>query len=114
MFGVCPSAEYEKVGELSKDQNVNVVGKVKEKEWYFISHEGVGSGFVHANLLNPAFLESPDPTEKKLTVDDIDTPEVKTERLCRTIEQEITLPDGSKRKETTQACQGPNGWEVQS
>lgn len=109
-----PSTDYEKIGKLSKNQNVNVVGKVKEKEWYFISHEGVGSGFVYASLLKPAPSESPDPTEEKLTESDIALSEVKTERVCRTIEQEITLEDGSTHVKTVQACQGPNGWEVQS
>lgn len=33
-------------------------------------------------------------------------------RPCRTVEQTITLSNGSKRKEQVTACQGANGWEV--
>jgi surface antigen len=31
---------------------------------------------------------------------------------CRTVEQTITLKDGSKRKEEVTACQTANGWEA--
>lgn len=33
-------------------------------------------------------------------------------RPCRTVEQTITLGDGTKRKEQVTACQGANGWEA--
>jgi hypothetical protein len=33
-------------------------------------------------------------------------------RPCRTVEQTITLKDGSKRKEQVTACQTANGWEA--
>lgn len=33
-------------------------------------------------------------------------------RTCRTIQQEITLKDGSTHTEDVTACKGPNGWET--
>jgi surface antigen len=38
----------------------------------------------------------------------IDAPE----RECRTINQSITLQDGTQQQEEMTACKGPNGWET--
>jgi surface antigen len=37
---------------------------------------------------------------------------VATGDTCRTIEQVVTLSDGSQRTEQVRACRGANGWEV--
>lgn len=33
-------------------------------------------------------------------------------RTCRTVEQEVTLPNNKISRDTVTACKGPNGWEV--
>ncbi len=109
-----PGTDYEKVGSLPTDKKVNVVGKVKGKEWYLISYDGVGSGFVYADLLKPTPTAMPDDSKTQIRKQDISNKKIADQRKCRTIEQSVSLADGSTKKETVKACQGPNGWEVQS
>src|SRR5690606_29358420 len=49
-----PGTDYEKVGTLQSREVVNVVGKVKNSDWFFISQDGVGSGFILSSLLEHA------------------------------------------------------------
>jgi len=109
-----PGTDYEIVGGLPKGENVNVVGKVKEKDWYLVSYDGVGTGFVYSPLLISAPTEIPSSSGTTIAKEDISEQEVATNRKCRTVEQSVSLADGSSHQETIQACQGPNGWEVQT
>lgn len=110
-----PSTDYVIVGELESATPVNVIGKVKEKEWYLISEDGVGSGFVYANLLKeaePTALVSSNPENVDPSL--VEEQQVAQKRICRTIENSIQLADGTVHKETVNACRGPNGWETQA
>lgn len=108
-----PGEDYKIVGELNTNDVVNVVGKVQGKDWYMISQNGVGSGFVHAELLSPApsamLADNQSPTNTNAAVE---TKTVDALRTCRTVKQTITLADGREEEEEIKACQGPNGWEV--
>lgn len=33
-------------------------------------------------------------------------------KLCRTVQQDVTLPDGSVSRDTVSGCKGPSGWQV--
>ena len=110
-----PSTDYVIVGKLESATPVNVIGKVKEKEWYLISEDGVGSGFVYSTLLKEAaptaLVESnPENVDPSL----VEEQQVAQKRICRTIENSIQLADGTVHKETVNACRGPNGWETQA
>ena len=109
-----PSTDYVVVGKLESATPVNVIGKVKEKEWYLISEDGVGSGFVFASLLKeaPAALVESDPDKVDSSL--VEEQQVAEKRICRTIENSIQLADGTVHKETVNACRGPNGWETQA
>ena len=108
-----PGTDYEKVGSYPSGSVVNVVGKVKDGPWYFISEDGVGSGFIFADLAEPSGAsivgELPQAPAETETFD-VDVAE---NRLCRTIEQSVTQPDGSTATELMTACKGANGWEIQ-
>ena len=106
-----PGTDYEIVESLPSGKNINVVGKVQGKNWYMISQNGIGSGFVHSSLLVAAPSEIvaeeqpvPDAAIEKQTAT--------AAKTCRTIQQTVTLKDGSEQQEEIKACQGPNGWEV--
>ena len=107
-----PGTDYVKVGKLTAGEAINVVGKVKQGNWYLISHDGVGSGFIFASLVEPAPSETPKNTGTAIAKNDVMEQDVSSSYVCRTIEQSITLSDGSKHSETIEACQGPNGWEA--
>lgn len=107
-----PSTDYEIVGKLTADERANVVGQVKDQPWYLISQDGIGSGFVWKPLMEPAPLEAPDSSGLAIASSDISEQEIAPTRVCRTVEQSVSLADGSSQSETIQACQGPNGWEV--
>jgi len=108
-----PSTDYVVVGSLDADKPVNVVGKVKNSNWFLIAEDGVGSGFVSSSLLNPAPTAVIEPADVNFAASDITEEEVASSTLCRSIENSVTLPDGTTESETITACQGPNGWEVQ-
>lgn len=105
-----PGTDYEKVGSLNADEAVNVVGKVKDSNWFLISQDGVGSGFVPSSLME----EAPDEavaSAGKPPANDVATQTVASDRVCRTVEQTVSLADGSTKTEKVEACRGVNGWE---
>lgn len=105
-----PSTEYKVVGDLEVGDVVSVVGKVKDSNWYMISQGGVGSGFVSEDFLIAAPTAVASNTEKP--EGDLEEVETNVSQTCKTIEQSVTLDDGSTKIETIKACQGPNGWEI--
>ncbi|MFD2644453.1 SH3 domain-containing protein [Pseudomonas japonica] len=109
-----PGADYVKTGSLKAGETVNVVGKVKTGDWYLISQDGVGSGFVSSPLMEHVPGEIPPSSGTTIAQSDIAQQQVASERVCRTIEQSVSLPDGSQKSETIEACQGGDGWKVKS
>ncbi len=108
-----PGTDYVEVGQLASGKVVNVVGKVKTKNWYLISHnDGIGSGFIYAPLLKPAENAQIASSDVPVNSGDVAQVQVAANRTCRTINQSIKLADGSTKSETIEACQGTNGWET--
>ena len=111
-----PSTKYAKVGKLEAGEIVNVVGKVKGRNWLLISRDGVGQGYVFQRLLRPAPVDReprPDPLDE-LTGPEPDIAEhrLSDTRLCRTVENSVTNPDGETTVEVFTACESPEGWTV--
>ncbi|HEB0655545.1 TPA: SH3 domain-containing protein [Pseudomonas aeruginosa] len=109
-----PGTDYVTVGSLRPGEAINVVGKVKSGDWYLISQDGAGSGFVFASLLEHAPGAPIASSGTGVSPADITEQQVASERVCRTIEQTVSLPDGTKKSETLEACQGGEGWKVNS
>lgn len=107
-----PGTNYVRVGKLNKGEVISVVGKVKTRNWYLISQDGVGSGFVHSKLVDPT--RSRESSGKKVSQNDVAVQHVSTTQVCRTIEQSVTLANGSTQSETIEACKGKNGWEART
>ncbi|MGH1432547.1 MAG: SH3 domain-containing protein [Neptuniibacter sp.] len=107
-----PGTDYEKVGLLQSGDIVNAVGQVKGSDWYLISQNGVGSGFIRSDLIVKAPQEQVVIDDRQLDESELAQTEITSERKCRTIEQTVNLADGSSQSETLEACQGANGWEV--
>lgn len=105
-----PGTDYIVAGSLAEGETVVVAGKVKGQNWYMISQDGAGSGFVYADYLTPAPAEVELPPVQQPEGEIIQA-SIEAERKCRTVTQNITLADGTKREEQITACQGPNGWE---
>lgn len=106
-----PGTDYQVVDKIASGETVDVVGKVDGKPWYMIGDGGVGTGFVHADLLTATGR----PAESMVAT--AASPEVAAARTsvtseCRDIEQIIVLGDGSEKTETVRACRGPDGWSV--
>ena len=111
-----PSTRYAKVGKLRAGEIVNVVGKVKGRNWLLISRDGIGEGYVAARLLRPAPIDrepGPDPLDE-LTGPEPDIAEhtLSDTTLCRTVENSVTDADGKTTVETFTACESPEGWTV--
>ena len=47
-----PSAKSDVLGFIKKGENVNVIGKVKDANWYLIEEEGEAVGYVYGDLLS--------------------------------------------------------------
>lgn len=109
-----PGTDYETVGTLAPKEVVNVVGKVRDSDWYLISQNGVGSGFISTALLEAAPNESPVASGQPIAESDVAEEQVASNRICRKIQQTVSLPDGSSHTETIDACQSPTGWEVKT
>ena len=108
-----PSTDYVIVGKLAEQEAVKAIGLVKGKSWYMISQGGAGSGFVYQPLLDAAPTMTVAPT-KPANNSDIEEAQVAETTVCRVIERSVNLADGTSEQEKLTACQGPNGWEIQS
>lgn len=106
-----PGTDYKKVGSLSSQTPVTVVGKVQDKSWYLISESGAASGFVFSKLLEPARADTPAPSEEFPSTD-VETTLVAASQECRTVQQTVVLANGDEKSEDVTACRGPNGWSV--
>lgn len=107
-----PGSDYKTVGSLKANQNMTAIGKVKDKNWYMISENGVGSGFVFGGLIEPAPTEKADQAHSQVASSDIAVHQVSKTTTCRVIEQSVKLADGTTKTEQVEACEGANGWEV--
>lgn len=102
-----PGTGYGVMDQLRDGERVRVVGKVVEKDWYMIARNGIGRGFVHADLLRPvpgavAGYERPLSTEQLAGV-----------RECSTLVQDVRLADGTTETRRARACRTPDGkWEM--
>lgn len=114
-----PSTDYEKVGRLVAGSQINVVGKVIGEPWYFISENGVANGFIYEPLVRQAASSIVGAPQEDAATDTADEEDdtfevtVADQLLCRTVEQAVTLDDGTEKTETLTACKGANGWEIQ-
>lgn len=48
-----PSTKYVVVGGLQPGEQVRVLGRVAEKNWYMVAQDDIVQGFVHMSLLQP-------------------------------------------------------------
>ncbi len=111
-----PGNNYRSVGYLTKGQIVQVIAKVQNRGWYLLSQDGIGSGYVTSNALKPTGRikvsgNSPKPQyqgQKK-----VKRVRVETKQTCKTIEQRVTLEDGSTHRNSVEACPEPDGtWDI--
>jgi surface antigen len=107
-----PGTDYKTVAQLDSGKTVMVAGKVQAKEWYMISEGGAGSGFVATDFLNKAALDAAIAASDGAPPGQVEEQIVTAEQTCRTVQQTITLADGSTHAEDVTACQTANGWQV--
>jgi len=124
-----PGTDYLVVDQLHQGEQVAVIGKVIGKDWYMVSENGVGTGFVYAPLLSPLpnygsyntqtnvgynaanhnnTFNSPAYTTPQYSVNQ----GVAQPNHCSVFTQQITLPDGTAATRNIEACQRADGsWE---
>jgi outer membrane lipoprotein SlyB len=107
-----PGTDYKPVGEVASGNTVMVAGKVQEQPWYMISEGGAGAGFVSTPLLRKAPPDAQVAVPAAAPSGPIEEKMVTAEQTCRTVQQVITLADGSTHEEDVTACQTANGWQV--
>jgi surface antigen len=107
-----PGTDYKTVGELASGNTVMVAGKVQKQDWYMISEGGAGAGFVSTPLLRKAPPDAQVAISAAASSGPIEEKMVTAEQTCRTVQQVITLADGSTHEEDVTACQTANGWQV--
>jgi uncharacterized protein YgiM (DUF1202 family) len=107
-----PGTDYRTVAQLESGKTVMVAGKVQAKDWYMISEGGAASGFVATDLLNKAALDAAIAAADGVPSGQVEEQIVTAEQTCRTVQQTITLADGSTHAEDVTACQTANGWQV--
>ncbi len=108
-----PGTDYVVVDRLGKAQTTRVVGKVVDADWYLVSKNDVGSGFVSGSLLRPAPASAPtapaaQPRQPSAGVAEVSVAATST---CRVVTQEVSKA-GETTSQDVKACRGPNGWEI--
>ena len=101
-----PGTEYAVMGQLNAGEPVHVVGKVVDADWLMVARNGIGRGFVHADLLRPA--------QVRARIDrPLSTAELDGIRECSILEQQVRLADGTSETRRARACRSTDGsWEL--
>ncbi|MDB6061139.1 MAG: type 3 domain protein [Verrucomicrobiaceae bacterium] len=111
-----PAADYEIVDQLKRGADVHVVGKVKGQNWYLISQNGAGSGFVASNLVKSlgtaTVVAKADPAKAAVPDANIVQTPVASTTTCRVVTQQVKTKNGQTANQDVKACRGPNGWEI--
>ena len=107
-----PGAENKVFDEFPVGKIVSVIGKVQGSEWYMVSENGAGSGFVQTNTLiatGEAML-----SVSVNTGNDIVTKSIIAELECREIEQVVTMSDQTQKSQTFEVCEGYPGCDEEA
>lgn len=107
-----PGTGYKTVAQLEPGRTVMVAGKVQARDWYMISEGGAGSGFVGTTYLDKTARDATVAAMDGAPTQQVEEQVVTAEQTCRTVQQTITLADGSTHVEDVTACQTANGWQV--
>lgn len=108
-----PDTTYKKTRYFKAGTKVNVIGKVKDAPWYFVSENGVGIGFIYNELMQPSSSSIIATKPENKNSKNVYSTKIADSKVCRTVEQSVTLPDGTSKSEKITACKGANGWEMQ-
>lgn len=101
-----PGTEYGIMDQLKRGEPVHVVGKVVDADWMMVARNGIGRGFVHADLLRPA--DTAARVERPLSSANLDGV-----RECSILEQQVRLADGKSETRRARACRSADGsWEL--
>jgi surface antigen len=98
-----PGTDYAVMDTLRAGETVQVVGKVVGQDWLMVSRDGVGRGFVFANLLSPA------PAAAAGGVRTASTDQMAGVRECSVLEQTVRTRDGASETMRARACRDANG-----
>lgn len=102
-----PGTDYAIMDTLRAGETVQVVGRVVGADWLMVSRDGVGRGFVFANLLNPAAPTAADGARTASTA------EIAGVRECSVLEQTVRTRDGESETMRARACRDASGqWVV--
>lgn len=107
-----PGTDYVVVDKLDKGQTTRVVGKVVDSDWYMVSKDNAGSGFVSGSLLKLAPPSAQVAAAPKAAPSaGVSNATVAATSTCRVVTQEVTK-GGQTTSENVKACRGANGWEI--
>lgn len=102
-----PSTDYAVMDQLEAGETVRVVGKVANENWYMISRNGIGKGFVFGDLLRRVETGAYTADRPQSGATQVDA------RECSIITQRVETPEGRTDTRKAQACQRADGtWEL--
>lgn len=108
-----PGTEYDVMGVMRAGERVAVVGKVQTGNWYMISDDGLGTGFVYAPLLRRDPRQSSGDSAVRIARGQRSATRVADERTCSLVTQQVTLRDGTTESHQMTACRQADGTWVQ-
>lgn len=108
-----PGTEYAIVDQLETNEHVAVIGRVVDDDWYMVSRNGQGYGFVYAPLLKRAANQPQDGNAIRANAGDDFGGTQLAQPECTLVTQKVTMPDGQTASEQFRACRNEDGsWEV--
>lgn len=105
-----PGTDFKVVGQMEKGAVTEVIGQVKDSDWFLIAQDDVGLGYMYGPLLHPT---SKTILTSQAVTGDVEKVKVETQTNCRTIQQEVNIPEQGTVTQDFKACQKSNGeWEI--
>lgn len=108
-----PGTDFEVLHTITKGEQVPVIGKVIDRNWYLIAEQGKASGFLYAPLMQ---LDTSQPRQQNAIRMAAYQPQPgrysASKPDCRLITQTVSLKNGESESHRFKVCQKTNGhWE---
>lgn len=108
-----PGTNHPIVGLVMANESIPVVGRVVDENWYMVSRDGRGHGFVYAPLLVVASQQPADDNAIRAEAGSNFGGTELAQPQCTLVTQKVTMPDGGTVSEQFRTCRGADGtWEM--
>jgi uncharacterized protein YgiM (DUF1202 family) len=105
-----PGTQYAVVANLSAQEQIRAISRVRGQDWFMVGRGQVGIGYVAGSLIGPLPPQTPAVAPVEVPAAEVEEVQAQVAAECYTTKQKVTLGDGSSEEATVTSCRTPTGW----